>query len=114
MLTGLTLPYADPHPENANSLGSCQQSCSPYPHAVDHSSYILSKRTIVKDMPAQEMSTNSAGASYYGGLGPAIVGVCWSLFAVATVLLGLRIVTYAAIVKTRGGWALVWACVAWV
>lgn len=51
---------------------------------------------------------------YYGGLGPAIVGVCWSLFAVATILVGLRIYTRFTIMKSTGGWALIWACVAYV
>lgn len=51
---------------------------------------------------------------YYGGLGPAIVGICWPLFAIATILVGLRIYTYIGIVKNRGGWSLIWACVAWV
>ena len=52
--------------------------------------------------------------SYYGGLGPAIVGLCWPLFAIGTILVGLRIYTYIRMVKNRGGWALIWACVAWV
>lgn len=51
---------------------------------------------------------------YYGGLGPAIVGVSWSLFGVATILVGLRIYTRFSLVKNKGGWALIWACVAWV
>ncbi len=63
---------------------------------------------------SQEQDPLSTRASYYGGLGPAIVGVCWPLFAIATVVVALRIYTYATIVKTRGGMALIWACVAWV
>lgn len=52
--------------------------------------------------------------SSYGGLGPAIVGVCWSLFCLATILVGSRIYTHLTLVKSKGGWALFWACVAYV
>ena len=57
---------------------------------------------------------SSTPESYYGGYGPAIVGLSWSLFIVATTLLSLRIYTHFAVVKGRGGWALIWACIAWV
>lgn len=64
-------------------------------------------------MSAQQAAA-SMNSSYYGGLGPAIVGVVWPLLCIATILVVLRIYTYSAIVKNRGGWSLIWACVAWV
>jgi hypothetical protein len=76
---------------------------------------LLVARKVVMTMTASGRSTTGATTQdYYGGLGPAIVDVCWSLFGLGTVLLALRIYTFFAIVKNKGGWAVFWACVAWV
>ncbi|KAJ5612618.1 hypothetical protein N7510_005812 [Penicillium lagena] len=50
---------------------------------------------------------------YLGALGPAIVGVSVSLCAFATILVALRVYTYFFVVRNKGGWALLWAVVAW-
>ncbi|KAI9722447.1 MAG: hypothetical protein M1828_004814 [Chrysothrix sp. TS-e1954] len=58
-------------------------------------------------------SSTSASASVYGGRGPLVLAVTWIEFSLATVLLGLRIYTRVRLVK-YAGWALIWACVAWL
>ncbi|MCJ1417264.1 hypothetical protein MMC32_003606 [Xylographa parallela] len=55
----------------------------------------------------------SSRFQYYGGLGPAIAGVSCTLFCIGTILVSLRIYTHFTIVKRSGGWALIWACVAY-
>jgi hypothetical protein len=65
-------------------------------------------------MSATSTEQSEASPHYYGGLGPGIVGVSWSLFSVATLLLVLRIYTHFRVLKNKGGWALILACVAWV
>ncbi|KAL4783632.1 hypothetical protein BJX76DRAFT_357780 [Aspergillus varians] len=60
------------------------------------------------------MATPAAPSQdYYGGHGPGVVGVSIFFCCVATILIALRIYTYAVLVRNKGGWALVWAVVAW-
>ena len=63
-----------------------------------------------------EVHPELAQKALVGGRGPAIIATGWSLCGITTCLLILRIYTYVHITKTRsgGGWALSWACFAWV
>ena len=98
---------------NLHGLCSCHESSSIFSKpSILHDLYIA--YDCGETMSTQGIPPHVARASYYGGLGPTLVGVSWSLFAVATILLGLRVVTYTAIVKNRGGYSLTMACVAWV
>ena len=52
--------------------------------------------------------------SAYGGRGPEILGVTWTLFGVTTILISLRIYVRLRVVKEKGEWSLAWALFAWV
>ena len=64
-------------------------------------------------MSAQVQATAVSG-HVYGGLGPTLVGVCWTLCIVATTLVALRTYARLTLVKHGGGWSLIWCYVAWV
>ena len=51
--------------------------------------------------------------SAYGGQGPRILAVGWSLSIVASILLALRLFVWTKITK-QGAWPLFWSLVAWV
>lgn len=63
---------------------------------------------------AMQAAKGKSATDFLGGLGPAIIGVSVTLCIIATVFVGLRVVTYFWVVKNKGGWALLWAVVAWV
>lgn len=76
---------------------------------------ILADSTSSMSIPMQRASMDQA-PNPYGGRGPEILGVSWSLMGLATVLLSLRVVVQVSKTKdtVRGRAALVWAWAAWV
>ncbi|KAL9049348.1 MAG: hypothetical protein Q9162_007263 [Coniocarpon cinnabarinum] len=49
----------------------------------------------------------------YGGFGPTIMAIAWSIFALATLLLSLRFIT-RYLIQRHAGWALTWTSITWM
>ena len=64
-------------------------------------------------MPTPSVAAENT-PKYYGGRGPMLIIVCWVFFPIATLLVALRIYIQFAMVKARGIFPLIFACVAWV
>lgn len=59
------------------------------------------------------MELTSRSTSVYGGLGPTGLRTGYALISIVTFLLLLRVYVRYAITR-HGGWALLWAWIAWV
>lgn len=49
----------------------------------------------------------------YGGYGPTIMAIAWAEFALATILILMRVLT-RYVTQRPGGWALSWTAISWV